>query len=163
MTTPAKAKEALELSFVEYKRCKSRVQKALDSPAPNERTINNKMQQLSDALSQLNIHHTMWVNKAGFTVEQLAAERFSTTWLESEWGDVDDLQDQVDDLASQNLPPTLSQADSIKITLSQIDTLKHDVSTKLTQLLHKTDSSAENHVELNATSVTAYLDITLSV
>ena len=65
MSTPAKAKEALEIALVEYRRCKTRVQKALESPTPNERSITTKMQQLSDALSQLNIQHTMWVTKAG--------------------------------------------------------------------------------------------------
>ena len=93
MSTTAKAKEALELTLVEYRRCKSRVSKALVSQAPNERTISNKMQQLSDALSQLNIHHTMWVTKAGFSEEQLAEEKYSKNWLESEWEEVDNLQD----------------------------------------------------------------------
>ena len=86
MATTAKAKEALEVTLVEYKRCKSRVKKALESPAPNVRSLTGKMKQLSDALSQLNIHHTLWVTKAGFTEEQLAAERFSANWLESERG-----------------------------------------------------------------------------
>ena len=105
MSTQAKAKEALEVTLVEYKRCKSRVKKALEAPAPNVRTLTGKMQQLSDALSQLNLHHTMWVAKAGFTDEQLAAERFSVNWLESEWGEVDDLQDQIDDLSMQDAQP----------------------------------------------------------
>ena len=71
MSTAAKAKEALEISYVEYKRCKARVTKALGSTAHNERALSSKMQQLSDALSKLNVHHTTWVSKANLTDEQL--------------------------------------------------------------------------------------------
>ena len=46
------------------------------------------MHQLLDALSQLNILHTIWVVKAGFTEEELQAEKYSINWLESEWGDL---------------------------------------------------------------------------
>ena len=81
MSTSAKAKEGLKFALFEYKRCKSGVTKALPSPNPNERTIATKMQQLSDALSQLNIHHTMWVVKAGFTEEELQAEKYSVDWF----------------------------------------------------------------------------------
>ena len=54
-------KEAVDLSFVEYKQAKSRVTKALYSTR-NERSLGNKMQQLADALTKLNIHHTIWVH-----------------------------------------------------------------------------------------------------
>ena len=136
MSTTAKAKEALDLRLVEYRRCRLRVSKALDFQAPNKRTISNKMQQLSDAVSQLNIYHTIWVTKAGFSEGQLAEEKYSKNWLGSKWKEVDNLQDQVDELHMQDLP------DSIKITLSQIETLKSGISTKLTQLLAKTSPYA---------------------
>ena len=112
MSTTTKAKEALNLTLVEYRRCESRVSKALVSQAPNERTISNKMQQFSDAFSQLNIHHTIWVTKAGFLEKQLAEEKYSKNWVASEWEKVDNLQDQVNELHMQHLP------DSIKIRLS---------------------------------------------
>ena len=44
MSTLAKAEEGLDLALAEYKRCKYPVTKALQSPNPNERTINTKMQ-----------------------------------------------------------------------------------------------------------------------
>ena len=94
------------------------------------------MQQFSDAFSQLNIHHTIWVTKAGFLEKQLAEEKYSKNWVASEWEKVDNLQDQVNELHMQHLP------DSIKIRLSQIETLKSGIFTKLTQLLTKTSSDA---------------------
>ena len=112
MSTTTKAKEALDLTLVEYRRCKSRVSKALVSQSPNECTISNKIQQLSDALSQLNIHHTNCVTKAGFSEEHLAEEKYSKNWVESEREKVYNLQDQVNELHMQHLP------DSIKIRLS---------------------------------------------
>ena len=133
MSTTTKAKEALNLTLVEYRRCESRVSKALVSQAPNERTISNKMQHFSDAFSQLNIHHTIWVTKAGFLEKQLAEEKYSKNWVASEWEKVDNLQDQVNELHMQHLP------DSITITLRQIEKLKvryfHQANTTISQNL----------------------------
>ena len=81
MSTTTKAKEALELSYVEFRQAKSRANKALVTTT-NERSLVSKMQQLSDALAKLNVHHTAWVDKAGFTDAQLAAEKYSSAWLE---------------------------------------------------------------------------------
>ena len=166
MSTAAKAKEALELSYVEYKQCKSRVSKALGSSAQNERALSSKMQQLSDALSKLNVHHTAWVSKANLTDEQLAAEKYSPTWLEKEWDEVDDLQDTVDELNVQNLPRTqLTEAESISISCSQMETVQSDISSKLTQLLHKTAPSqdSDSTAKISLSRISAYKELLASV
>ena len=138
MSTTTKSKEALELSYVEFRQAKSRVNKALASTT-NERSLVSKMQQLSDALTRLNVHHTAWVGKAGLTDDQLAAEKFSTSWLEKEWEEVDDLQDKVDELTVHSLPRTqLTTEESINIACNQMETVQSDISTKLKQLLQKT-------------------------
>ena len=154
MSAGAKAKEALDAFLLQYKRAKSRVKKAIDAPNVNERSIGNKMVLLSEALTELNIHHSTWVSKAGFTDEQLAAEKYSSAWLENEWDEVDDFQDQVDELTSQNRPRTeLTTAESIAILRSQLDTLKSDISTRLAQLLQKT---SDTDTTITAACITSY-------
>ena len=116
-----------------------------------------KMQQLSDVLSQLNINHTIWVAKAGFTEEELQAEMYSVNWLESEWVEVDDLQDQIDALNPSTTPRTThTEADSITIALGHIETLKSDIVTKLTQLLQKTISTPETPFSCSSSRLSAY-------
>ena len=160
MSTAVKAKEALDLTIVAYKRCKSRVTKALASTSVNERSIGNKMQQLSDALSQLNIDHTTWVAKAGLSDQALAEEKYSATWLEAEWDEVDDLQDQVDLVIPQNLPRSLTDAESLALSRSQMIALKSEISTTLTQLLQKTAPSPDGSpFKSDSSCVSAYKDI----
>ena len=108
MSTPAKAKEKSFLSSTRD----AKLVYTEESPTQNERFIATKIQQLSDTLSQLNIHNTMWVTKAGLKEEQLNSEMYSVTWLESKWGDVDDFQDRIDELnLSNTLRSTHTDAD----------------------------------------------------
>ena len=108
MSTPAKAKEKSLLSSTRD----AKLVYTEESPTQNERFIATKIQQLSDTLSQLNIHNTMWVTKAGLKEEQLNSEMYSVTWLESKWGDVDDFQDRIDELnLSNTLRSTHTDAD----------------------------------------------------
>ena len=160
----AALKEALDLSFVEYKQAKSRVTKALDSTR-NERSLGNKMQQLADALSKLNIHHTIWVSKAGLTDDELAAEKFSTAWLEMVWEEVDVLQDKVDGLTVQSLPRAeLTTNESLSIACSQMDTVQSDVTTKLKQLLQKTAYPKDSDVSVISQScISAYKEMLAGV
>ena len=165
MSTTTKSKEALELSYVEFRQAKSRVNKALASTT-NERTLVSKMQQLSDALKRLNVHHTAWVGKAGFTDDQLAAEKFSTAWLEKEWEEVDDLQDKVDELTVHSLPRTqLTTEESINIACSQMETVQSDISTKLKQLLQKTatPSKGSEASVVSISCISAYKEILAGV
>ena len=48
------ALDALELSYTEFKRSRSLVQKSLAASVQNERTLTSKMNLLSAALTQLN-------------------------------------------------------------------------------------------------------------
>ena len=108
------------------------------------------------ALSQLNIHHTIWVSKAGFTEEELQAEKYSVNWLESEWDEVDDLQNQIDELNPSNTPRTTHiEADSITIALDHIETLNSDIITKLT-LLQKKISTTETPFSCSSSRLSAY-------
>ena len=85
--------------------------------------------------------------------------------LESEWGDVDDLQDRIDEINVANtIRSTHTDADhSITITLGQIETLKSDIVTKLTQLLHKTESTPDSQFSFSPSSLSAYKEILDSV
>ena len=161
MSITTKVKEAIELSYVEFRQAKSRVNKALVSTT-NERSLVTKMKQLSDALAKLNVHHTAWVGKAGFTDAQLAAEKYSSNWLEKEWEEVDELQDKIDELTVQSLPHTqLSTNESINIACSQMETVQSDISTKLKQLLLKTTPSKDSVISLSC--VSAYKEILANV
>ena len=66
------AKETLDHAVTAFKRSKSTIRKTLDSAEPpNERTLNNRLKALEDALTALNAAHTTWVNKAALSDDQL--------------------------------------------------------------------------------------------
>ena len=62
------------------------VKRTLKSSSPNERTLSNKFQALSEALTSLNIAHT-WISKASIDDES----PYTSQSLESCWDEVDDL------------------------------------------------------------------------
>ena len=135
------SKEALDQAVTAYNCCKKIINKSLDSAdVPNERTLTNKMKYLSDALSNLNVAHTTWVSKCEFTDDQLAAETYSTTWLETEWDSVSDIQDKVEQKLTLTLPPTQTNAQKLIILRKQMETLKLDIDTNVSHLLVKTVS-----------------------
>ena len=56
-------------------------------------------------MSSRNIAHTSWITKADFTEEQLKLEVYSHVWLENEWFEVSEIQDQVDEKLPASSPP----------------------------------------------------------
>ena len=93
------ALDALELSYTEFKRSRSLVQKSLAASVQNERTLTSKMNLLSAALTQLNSSHTTWVSRSDLSEDELGTDhvKYNTSWLESIWSEVDDLQERVDE------------------------------------------------------------------
>ena len=78
------AKEALDHAVTAYKCSKLVVKGRLESKdGVNERTLNNKMKSLNEALSSLNAAHTSWITKADFTDKQLKLEIYFNVWLEN--------------------------------------------------------------------------------
>ena len=75
------ASEALQVAFTQFKQAKTLLSKSLKAASKNERIITAKMSSLSDALSEINRCHTLWVAKSGITEEDLSSDRFSTSWL----------------------------------------------------------------------------------
>ena len=135
MSTQTKAaKEVLDAAVLEYKRCSVLTKKYLAATPLNKRTVNSKMKMLSEAVTNLNKLHTSWVTKAGFSDEQLAAENYSSTWLESEWEAMDDIQNQVEAALSEDLPTQRSEAQKLEICMKQMETLKLDIDSKTTNL-----------------------------
>ena len=135
MSTQTKAaKEALDAAVTEYKRCSVLTKKCLAATPLNKRTVNSKWKMLSEAVTNLNKLHTSWVTKAGFSDEQLAAETYSSTWLESEWEAIDDIQNEVEEALSEDLPAQRSDAQKLEICMKQMETLKLDIDSKTTNL-----------------------------
>ena len=158
MTAQAKAaKDALELAIIEYKHSKSSVKKSISAGTPNVRSVSSKYKLLSEALSRLNLAHTSWVTKAALSDEQLDAEKYSSTWLETERSEVDDIQDQVDEIVCQDLPVPRTDAQNLQVFCNKMDSLQVDIKTKLKHLLQKTSTSAN----VNSASLAIYEDLLL--
>ena len=110
MSTINQLKEALELSVVEYKRCKSALSKSVANKS-SPRTLKLKIKQLEDSLKDLNACHTSWVSKAKLDADALAAETHSNEWLREIWEEHDTLLDEannvienVEESANPSLP-----------------------------------------------------------
>ena len=75
------ALDALELSYTEFKRSRSLVQKSLAASVQNERTLTSKMNLLSAALTQLNSSHTTWVSRSDLSEDELGTDhvKYSTS------------------------------------------------------------------------------------
>ena len=128
MSTQVKAaKDALDLAVTEYNQCTHLINRALNATPVNKRALTTKIKTLTDALAMLNTTHTAWVKKADFTVEQLAEETYSTTWLESQWGNADDIQMKVDDILSLDNPTPPSGTVKLDICNQKMETLQHDI------------------------------------
>ena len=138
------AKEALDQAVVHYKHCKSNIKTSLDKgDVPNEQTFRNKLQALEDALATLNIARTSWVSKAGFTDKQLSQECYSESWLEKEWSEAADIQEQAESKLSSFAPPALSHKDRLLICTHQMQSLPLNIDRKVDNLHSKTDPSLE--------------------
>ena len=99
MSAQAKAaKDALDLAVTSYRYQVAMVKRTLKSSSLNERTLANKVQALTEALSSLNIAHTTWVSKSNPVAEDRPSDEspYTSQWLESYRDEVDDSQNQVD-------------------------------------------------------------------
>ena len=169
MSAQAKtAKEALDQAVTKYNHTKSVIQKSLQSAdAPNERTLNNRLRSLEDALATLNITHTSWVSKAEIPAAQLKDEQFSQEWLQGEWSAVTDIQDQVDEKLSLSSVHTNTQ--KLTVCDNQMESLQQDISTKVDNLYSKTNPSTLTQSSATTTTpstpfpVQAYTKILSSV
>ena len=150
------ALESLELAHTGYKQHKLLLEKALNATNKNERAIKNKMQSLSNALREVNASYTCWASRSGLSDEALSSptEKYNTGWLENLWGEVDSLQDQVDEYLETEhpvqMPPANHQMQSAK---GQFESLKMDISSRIQTLLSKTSPTEQI---LNAATVTVY-------
>ena len=118
MSTQTKAaKEALDDAVTEYKRCSVLTKKCLSATPLNKRTVNSKWKMLSEAVTNLNKLHTSWVTKAGFSDEQLLAETYSSSWLESELEAIDDIQNEAEAALSDDLPVQRTEAQKLEICI----------------------------------------------
>ena len=154
----AQARAALENAVTDYKRCTVLIKRCLDATPVNRRSLASKMKSLAESLNNLNVVHTAWVTKAGLDDTQLEEDKYSPTWLQTEWGNVDDIQIQVDELLEDNLPVERSHAEKLQICTNQMDTLKIDIETKISNLLSKSSTS-----NLNAASLKLYGEMLDSV
>ena len=151
------AKDALDHAVTTYKHLRAMVIKSLNSGSLNERTLINKMKSLNEALATLNSRHTTWSMKVEFTDVDLAAEKYSTAWLEEIWAAVDDIQDQVDEKLSSTLPVTHTNEQKLDICCKQMETLKLDIQSKVDNLLERTISN------INSVAFKMYEDMLSSV
>ena len=141
MATLKAAKEALEHAVTMYKFKKSIINKTLTSQDNvNERTLNNKMKSLNDALTAFNIAHTSWISKAELTEEQLKLEKYSNVWLETEWLEVSDIQDRVDEQLPATSPPVQHNSQKLIIYCNQMESLQLDITSKVQNLQKKIKS-----------------------
>ena len=90
---------------------------------------------LSDVLSEINRCHT-WVAKSGITEEDLSSDKFSTSWLESLWEEVDDFQIQVEEVLLEIKPAQMLKEDpQVHVLMEQLDSMKLDIASRLDNLL----------------------------
>ena len=136
-------KEDLDHAVTTYKCSKSVIDRTLTSKdVVNERTLNNKMKSLNDALSALNIAHTSWVSKGEFTEEQLNSETYSNVWLENEWLEVSEIQDRVDEKLPASSPPVQPIDQKLVMYLKQMESLELDITSKIENLQSKIVSAS---------------------
>lgn len=133
------AKDALVQAVTKYACCKSALQKSIDSTDPvSARTLNIKSKKLDDALQDLNVLHTAWVLKAEFSDDDLAEEKYSRQWLENEWSQCDDLQDQTEVklalLTVDSTPPVPDNNSRLLILNKQMESLQLEISSKVDNL-----------------------------
>ena len=138
------AKETLDQAITGYKYNKAIVSKLIQSnEVPNERTFRNKLKAFDDALTALNSAHTSWVSKAGFTDDDLSQEHYSLSWLENEWSEAADLEEQVESKLSTLTAPTQSNKDKLLICNNQMESLRLNIERKVDNLHESTNSSAQ--------------------
>ena len=149
------ALDALELSYTEFKRSRSLVQKSLAASVQNERTLTSKMNLLSAALTQLNSSHTTWVSRSDLSEDELGTDhvKYNTSWLESIWSEVDDLQERVDEALERFHSTAPLDEQKLANLKNQLESMQLDSASRLDLLLTKTNKSTQ---VLNPTSIKAY-------
>ena len=132
------AKDTLEQAVTTYKCCKSSLARSISSDKVNERTLNNKLKKMEDALIALNIAHTTWLSKAEITSDQLENEKYSSQWLESEWEEISVLQDSAEEIleinSAQVLTPVQSVDQKLHISCKQMESLQLDINLTIENL-----------------------------
>ena len=149
------ALDALELSYTEFKRSRSLVQKSLAASVQSERTLTSKMNLLSAALTQLNSSHTTWVSRSDLSEDELGTDhvKYNTSWLESIWSEVDDLQERVDEALERFHSTAPLDEQKLANLKDQLESMQLDSASRLDLLLTKTNKSTQ---VLNPTSIKAY-------
>ena len=167
MSTQVKAaKDALDLAITNYKYHVAMVKRTLKSSSPNERSLSNKLQGLTEALASLNIAHTTWVSKSqSSSSEEHPSEDspYTSQWLESCWDEVDDLQTQVDCLLQENSPSKPTGEQQLEILDQQLQSLQNSISTKLSKLLEKTTPTSSAVTSITPASHTILSNLLSSV
>ena len=139
MSSAKASKDALDLAFKTFKCAEAVLQKVLEVPNANPRHMKSRMAKFEEALESLNTCHTAWVLKADLTDDLLEQEEYSRDWLATIWMKASDLQNTYDlknDVEESN-PPVQNNKQKLLICTKQMGTLKHDLSTKISNLLSK--------------------------
>ena len=104
----------------------------------NERNITSKMLSVSNALTEINKCHTLWVTEASITDDEVSTDqhKLNRSWLESLWEEVDDFQIQVDDMLLEMKPTKTGKDDQqIHVLKEELDSLKLDIKSRVDTLL----------------------------
>ena len=137
------ALDALELSYTEFKRSRSLVQKSLAASVQNERTLTSKMNLLSAALTQLNSSHTTWVSRSDLSEDELGTDhvKYNTSWLESIWSEVDDLQERVDEALERFHSTAPLDEQKLASLKDQLESMQLDSTSRLDLFLTRKNKS----------------------
>ena len=147
MSQVKQLKELLESTYTKYKRHHAALSRAVKDKVTSTRTLNSKIDAFEGALDQLNTAHTSWVSKAELSDENLAAQVFSTQWLEQRWIEADLELDSANDYLQtledkDNPPPLPLQHNQKKIVLDeQMNSLRLSLSHRINSLVKQTDET----------------------
>ena len=137
------AKEALDQVLIKYKCSKTVLSKTVNSEKPiGERSLTLRMNNLDDALAELNAAHTTWTSKADFTSDQLKEQTYNAEWLEQEWEEVSDLQvlyeEKLSICTAATALPVQTNTQKLQVFQKQMESLQLDIKTKVDKLMSRT-------------------------
>ena len=119
----------LQVAFTQYRQWKTLLEKSLKADQ-RERNITSKILSVSNALTEINKCHTLWVTEASITDDEVSTDqhKLNRSWLESLWEEVDDFQIQVDDMLLEMKPTKTGKDDQqIHVLKEELDSLKLDI------------------------------------
>ena len=139
MSSVKATKDALVQAATTFRCAEAVLNKSLDLPTANTRHLKNCMVKLEEALSSLNSCHTAWVLKAELSDDLLSQETYNRNWLDGIWMNVSDLQQKFETKfnVEDDEPPVQTIKQKLLICSKQMETLKHDISTTITNLTSK--------------------------